>query len=67
MMFESEKREGPNDAENPAEETTDYGEGERGVTTPGRGGTFRSTPGEGGDREGKSGGPGTPIPHLQED
>ena len=66
-MSESQKREGPIDTENPESETTDFGEGERGVTTPGRGGTFRSTPGERGDQEGKSGSPDTPIPHLQDD
>jgi len=54
------------DDKDPVEETTDVGEGERGVTTQGRGGTFRSTPGEAGDREGKSGGPDAPIPHRQD-
>ena len=66
-MSEKSERQSPIDGEEPEEETTDYGEGERGVTTQGRGGTFRSTPGERGDREGKSGGPGTPIPHLQDE
>jgi hypothetical protein len=65
--MESPKRKGPIDSEEPEEETTDYGEGARGVAVPGRGGTFRSTPGEGGDREGQGGSPDSPIPHLQDD
>lgn len=60
-------RQEPNDGEDVEQKSTDLGEGERGVTVPGRGGTFRSTPGEAGDKESESGGPGTPIPHLQDE
>ena len=66
-MSERSQQQLEGDDKDPVEETTDFGEGERGVTTQGRGGTFRSTPGEAGDREGTSPGPGTPIPHLQDE
>jgi hypothetical protein len=58
-------RQRPTD-EDVEQKTTDLGEGERGVTAPGRGGTFRPTPGEAGDKaEGESGGPSVKIPHRQ--
>jgi hypothetical protein len=54
-------------AEEAEEETTDFGEGERGTASSPRSGTFRSTPGETGDRsEGAPGGPGVVIPHKQD-
>lgn len=61
-------RQHSHNAEDAEQESTDLGEGERGVIAPGRGGTFRSTPGETGDNaEGESGGPGVTIPHLQDE
>ncbi|MFL5761847.1 MAG: hypothetical protein ACJ789_19280 [Thermomicrobiales bacterium] len=48
-------------------ERTDVGEGERGVTSPSRGGMFGQTPGEEGDKaEDSVGGPGTTPPHRQD-
>jgi hypothetical protein len=61
-------RQHPNNAEDAEQETSDFGEGERGVIAPNHGGTFRPTPGETGDKaEGESGGPGVVIPHLQDE
>ena len=63
-MSDRQRRSEDEDAEN---ETTDVGEGERGVTSPSRGGTFGQTPGEGGDRaEDPVRDPGTTPPHRQE-
>ena len=55
-------------AETPEEEPTDIGEGQRGVVSPSRGGTFGSTPGESGDTgESTNGTTNSPIPHLQDE
>jgi hypothetical protein len=60
-------RNGSNVNEEAEQQTTDVGEGERGITAPARGGTFRETPGEAGDKaEGDAGGPGITIPHRQD-
>jgi hypothetical protein len=63
-MTDHQRRSEDEDAEN---ETTDVGEGERGIISPSRGGTFAQTPGEGGDKaEDPVGAPGTTPPHQQE-
>jgi hypothetical protein len=63
-MSDRQRRSEDEDADN---ETTDVGEGERGATSPSRGGTFGQTPGEGGDRaEDPIRVPGTTPPHRQE-
>jgi hypothetical protein len=63
-MSDSHRRSEDEDIEN---ETTDVGEGERGVASPSRGGTFRQTPGEGGDKAEESVQvPGTTPPHRQD-
>jgi hypothetical protein len=62
-MSDSQRRTDDEDAE---QETTDVGEGERGVISPGRRGTFDQTPGEVGDRaEDPARGPRTVPPHRQ--
>lgn len=63
-MSDRQRRTNDEDAE---QETTDVGEGERGVISPSRGGTFAQTPGEVGDRaEEPVRGSGTIPPHRQE-
>jgi hypothetical protein len=53
--------------EDAEQETTDFGEGERGIVTPSRGGTFAQTPGETGDRgEDPASDPGAIPPRHQE-
>jgi len=61
-------RNSPEHSEDAEDDSTDVGEGQRGVVTPSRGGTFDATPGESGDNAGaESGAPNSPIPHLQEE
>jgi hypothetical protein len=49
------------------DETTDVGEAQRGVVSPGRAGTFRETPGEAGDRDDEAVRvPGVTPPHREE-
>jgi hypothetical protein len=63
-MTDHQRRSEDEDAEN---ETTDIGEGGRGIASPSRGGTFAQTPGEGGDKaEEPMRGPDTTPPHRQE-
>jgi hypothetical protein len=60
-------RERQTDNEDAEQETTDFGEGERGIVAPSRGGTFAQTPGETGDRLDDPGSdPGATPPHQQE-
>jgi len=63
-MIDKQRRTEDEGTEN---ETTDYGEGKRGVTSPSRGGMFAATPGEHGDKaEDPAEGPATTPPHRQD-